>query len=70
MNQLEIENKAMKSDNSNLNKDVKRHEMMHPNQADSLRTQANEIKDLKTDNLISLSRSSIRNPLGLTEMIG
>ena len=55
MNQLETENKALKLDN-------KRHEIMHQNQADSLRFQAIEIKDLKTDNLILISKE-LRNNL-------
>ena len=62
MNQLEIENRALKSDNSNLQKDVKRHEILHQKQADSLRTQADEIKDLKTDNLILISKE-LRNQI-------
>ena len=56
MKQLEIENKALKLDYSKLKKDVKRHEMVQQNLADSLRTQANEIKDLKSDSLILISK--------------
>ena len=60
MNQLEIESKALKLDTSNLKKDAKRHEIMHQKQAESLRTQAGEIKELKSENLMSISKE-LRN---------